>query len=170
MQERSPPIGTITSRITIIAACGTLRAAVVIRIGQRTPICARMRLIQWQGHDRPRPDVKYDEYLVAGYPIATCAIKGASRHLVKDRMERTGMRWTVEDSQAMVHRQARYQSSYCHDSTNHKTPTFNQLPRAAFRNRRNSGCMLAMARRRQKQPSSSQTIFEEFFADSSPDQ
>ena len=48
MQERSPTIGTITSRITIIAACGTSRTTVVIRIGLRTPICARMRLI-------PRP-------------------------------------------------------------------------------------------------------------------
>lgn len=35
----------------------------------------------------------YDEYLAAGYPIASGVIEGACRHLVKDRMERSGMRW-----------------------------------------------------------------------------
>ena len=37
--------------------------------------------------------MRYDEYLAAGYPIASGVIEGACRHLVKDRMERTGMRW-----------------------------------------------------------------------------
>jgi hypothetical protein len=44
----------------------------------------------------------YDEYLAAGYPIASGAIEGACRHLVKDRMERAGMHWTVEGAQAML--------------------------------------------------------------------
>jgi len=38
--------------------------------------------------------MKYNEYLAAGYPIATGVIEGACRHIVKDRMERTGMKWT----------------------------------------------------------------------------
>jgi hypothetical protein len=46
--------------------------------------------------------MRYDEYLVAGYPIASGAIEGACRHLVKDRMERAGMHWTVEGAQAML--------------------------------------------------------------------
>jgi hypothetical protein len=37
----------------------------------------------------------YDEYLKAGYPIATGVIEGACRHVIKDRMERAGMRWKV---------------------------------------------------------------------------
>lgn len=37
--------------------------------------------------------MKYDEYLAAGYPIGSGVIEGACRHLVKDRMERSGMRW-----------------------------------------------------------------------------
>jgi hypothetical protein len=45
----------------------------------------------------------YDEYLAAGYPIATGVIEGACRHLVKDRMERSGMRWTPDGAQAMLH-------------------------------------------------------------------
>lgn len=54
----------------------------------------------------------YDEYLSNGYPIATGVIEGACRHLVKDRMERSGMRWTIEGAQAMLNIRALRQSSY----------------------------------------------------------
>lgn len=46
--------------------------------------------------------MRYDEYLAAGYPIASGAVEGACRHLVKDRMERAGMHWVVEGAQAML--------------------------------------------------------------------
>ena len=46
--------------------------------------------------------MKYNEYLAAGYPIATGVIEGACRHLVKDRLERSGMKWVVEGAQAML--------------------------------------------------------------------
>ena len=46
--------------------------------------------------------MRYHEYLAAGYPIASGAIEGACRHLVKDRMERAGMHWTVAGAQAML--------------------------------------------------------------------
>ena len=46
--------------------------------------------------------MRYDEYLAAGYPIASGAIEGACRHLVKDRMERAGMHWTIPGAQAML--------------------------------------------------------------------
>ena len=57
----------------------------------------------------------YDEYLAAGYPIATGVIEGACRHLVKDRMERSGMRWRLAGAQPMLHVRAVYQSSYWDD-------------------------------------------------------
>jgi len=44
----------------------------------------------------------YDAYLAAGYPIATGVVEGACRHLVKDRLERAGMHWTVPGAQAML--------------------------------------------------------------------
>jgi hypothetical protein len=44
----------------------------------------------------------YDKYLRAGYPIATGVIEGACRHVIKDRMERAGMRWKVPGAQAML--------------------------------------------------------------------
>jgi hypothetical protein len=62
-----------------------------------------------------RERMKYDEYLAAGYPIATGVIEGACRHLVKDRMERSGMRWTLEGAQSLLHLRALHQSSYWDD-------------------------------------------------------
>jgi hypothetical protein len=44
----------------------------------------------------------YHAYLSKGYPIASGAIEGACRHLVKDRMERAGMHWTEAGAQAML--------------------------------------------------------------------
>jgi hypothetical protein len=52
--------------------------------------------------------MRYDEYLAAGYPIGSGVAEGACRHLVKDRMEQAGMRWTVEGAQAMLHVRALY--------------------------------------------------------------
>lgn len=46
--------------------------------------------------------MRYDEYLAEGYPIASGVIEGACRYVVKDRMERAGMRWTVAGAQAML--------------------------------------------------------------------
>ncbi len=47
--------------------------------------------------------MQYDEYLAKGYPIATGVIEGACRHYIKDRMERSGMRWVMPSAQAMLH-------------------------------------------------------------------
>lgn len=46
--------------------------------------------------------MRYDEYLAAGYPIATGVIEGACRHLVKDRMERSGMRWCQAGAEPLL--------------------------------------------------------------------
>ena len=44
----------------------------------------------------------YDAYLAAGFPIATGVIEGACRHLVKDRMELTGARWSLQGAEAVL--------------------------------------------------------------------
>lgn len=49
-----------------------------------------------------RQRMRYAEYLQAGYPIASGVIEGACRHLIKDRMERAGMHWTLAGAQAML--------------------------------------------------------------------
>jgi hypothetical protein len=46
--------------------------------------------------------MRYDEYLKAGYPIASGVIEGACRHIIKDRMEQGGMRWTLQGAEAML--------------------------------------------------------------------
>jgi hypothetical protein len=55
-----------------------------------------------------RDRMKYDEYLAAGYPIGSGVVEGACRHLIKDRMERTGMRWLPSGAQAMLDLRATY--------------------------------------------------------------
>jgi hypothetical protein len=57
---------------------------------------------------RNRDRMKYDEYLAAGYPVGSGVVEGACRHLVKDRMERTGMRWLPSGAQAMLDLRATY--------------------------------------------------------------
>ncbi len=49
-----------------------------------------------------RHRMAYDEYLAAGYPIASGVIEGACRNVIVDRMEHSGMRWVLEGAQAML--------------------------------------------------------------------
>ena len=39
--------------------------------------------------------MRYNEYLAQGLPIASGVVEGACKTLIKDRMERSGMRWRV---------------------------------------------------------------------------
>jgi hypothetical protein len=41
-------------------------------------------------------------YLQHGFPIASGVIEGACRCVVKDRMERSGMRWILSGARAML--------------------------------------------------------------------
>ena len=58
------------------------------------------QISQYFHHNRER--LHYDQYLAAGYPIASGVIEGACRHVIKDRLERTGMHWTVPGAQALL--------------------------------------------------------------------
>ena len=49
-----------------------------------------------------RDMLRYDQYLAAGSPIGTGVIEGACRYLVKDRMERTGARWSLQGAEAVL--------------------------------------------------------------------
>lgn len=53
-------------------------------------------------YQRNQASMRYDQYLARGWPIGTGVVEGACGHLVKDRMERGGMRWTVEGAQAVL--------------------------------------------------------------------
>lgn len=53
-------------------------------------------------YERNQAYIRYDEYLAKGWPIGTGVVEGACGHLVKDRMEQAGMRWTQTGAQAML--------------------------------------------------------------------
>jgi hypothetical protein len=67
-----------------------------------------------------REHMRYDEYLAAGYPIGSGVAEGACRHLVKDRLEQTGMRWTVAGAQAMLHVRALYLNDQWEEFLEHR--------------------------------------------------
>jgi hypothetical protein len=55
---------------------------------------------------RNQPYMQYDDYLAKGWPIASGVIEGACRHFVKDRCELSGMRWTKEGAENLLHLRA----------------------------------------------------------------
>lgn len=64
---------------------------------QRQALSAAIRYFQRNG-----PYMHYDHYLTQGWPIASGVIEGACRHLVKDRCERSGMRWTQAGAEQLL--------------------------------------------------------------------
>lgn len=59
---------------------------------------------------RNRTRMRYATYLAQGLPIATGVVEGACKHLIKDRMERSGMRWTEAMAESIVKLRAAYLS------------------------------------------------------------
>ena len=69
------------------------------------------RLKQIIGYfERNRHRMQYDESLALGYPIGTGAVEGTCKNLVKERMEGSGMRWTVAGAEAVLELRSVYQS------------------------------------------------------------
>ena len=96
----------VTARLELLlrgrsphVAAGMRRSATVRRLteDQRAPVdqCANYLL-------KYADFLHYDAYLAAGFPIATGVIEGACRHLVKDRMEVTGARWSLTGAEAVL--------------------------------------------------------------------
>jgi len=55
------------------------------------------------GYDRRNAPYMHDDaYLARGWPVGTGVVEGACGHLVKDRMEQSGMRWTKAGAQAVL--------------------------------------------------------------------
>jgi hypothetical protein len=81
----------------VIGGLKRLRERHALRGEKRRTVTATIRY-----YENNRQHMRYDEYLAAGYPIGSGVAEGACRHLVKDRLEGTGMRWTVAGAQAML--------------------------------------------------------------------
>lgn len=70
-----------------------------------------------------RDHMKYDQYLQSGYPIGSGVIEGACRHLVKDRMERSGMRWKTEGATNVLKLRAIYLNNHWDQFIEHRINT-----------------------------------------------
>jgi len=46
--------------------------------------------------------MRYDEYLRAGYPIGSGVVESTCSHTVKDRMEGTGRRWSIDGAESIL--------------------------------------------------------------------
>lgn len=63
-------------------------------------------------YERHRHRMRYDRYRRMGLPIGSGAVEGTCRYLVKDRMERSGMRWTIDGAQAVLNLRAVVKSGH----------------------------------------------------------
>jgi len=46
--------------------------------------------------------MKYDEYLLKGYPIGSGIVESTCGHTVKNRMEGAGRRWSLDGAESML--------------------------------------------------------------------
>lgn len=53
--------------------------------------------------ERNLPYMAYHHYLAQGWPIASGVIEGACRHVIKDRFELSGMRWSQAGAEHLLH-------------------------------------------------------------------
>jgi hypothetical protein len=70
-----------------------------------------------------RDYMRYDKYLESGYPIGSGVVEGACRHVVKDRMEQSGMRWEAEGAQAVLNLRAIHINGDWNDFIQHRIQT-----------------------------------------------
>ena len=54
--------------------------------------------------------MRYGHYLEQGWPICTGAVEGACRHIVQDRLGKTGARWSLEGAEAVLRLRSLYAS------------------------------------------------------------
>ncbi|QTA87281.1 Uncharacterized protein dnm_033110 [Desulfonema magnum] len=91
-------LGILRGRASLVAG-GMRRSATLLKIrrSSRKPVdvCADYLL-------KNSPYLRYNEYLGEGLPIATGVIEGACRHLIRDRMDITGARWSLEGAEAVL--------------------------------------------------------------------
>jgi hypothetical protein len=58
--------------------------------------------------ERNKEHMRYDLCLERGYPIGSGVIEGACRNLINDRLELSGMRWTVQGAESIIRLRAAY--------------------------------------------------------------
>ena len=59
-----------------------------------------------------RQYMMYDKYLSEGYPIGTGIVESACSHIVKDRMELSGARWSSKGAESILRLRSIYKSGH----------------------------------------------------------
>jgi hypothetical protein len=95
----------VTKRLTMLlrgvnasnVAAGITRSATLNGIARREAVddCAAY-LCKYRGI------LNYADALAKGFPIATGVIEGACRYLIRDRMDKTGARWSLRGAEAVL--------------------------------------------------------------------
>jgi hypothetical protein len=86
-----------------------------------------------------RKRLRYDQALRKGMPIGTGVVEGACRHLVKQRMECSGARWSLEGAEAVLQLRAlrmsgdwdEYWAYHCHHERLRNYPEYGRQLRLA---------------------------------------
>jgi hypothetical protein len=89
----------------ILSGNAGLVAAAIRRTATRRGLTTQQRANADTAADYLHNKKRYLDYptaLAAGWPIATGVIEGACRHLVKDRMDITGARWSLDGAEAIL--------------------------------------------------------------------
>lgn len=81
----------------VIAELRALAAQETTTATQREQLCKTANYFE-----RNLPYMDYATYLAQGLPIASGVIEGACRHFVKDRCERSGMRWSQTGAEDLL--------------------------------------------------------------------
>ena len=97
-----------------------------------------------------KPYLQYSEALSKGVPIATGVIEGACRHLVRDRMDVTGARWSLIGAEAVLKLRALRSSKdfdeyweyheKCHYERVHENRFYNGNVSGSFEKKKISKC------------------------------
>lgn len=78
-------------------AAGMTRSATLQQLDKREAVDVCAAYLR-----KYRDLLHYSDALTAGLPIATGVIEGACRYLVRDRMDRTGARWSLQGAEAVL--------------------------------------------------------------------
>lgn len=101
--ERTPWVETQTLAMLegrtaqVISTLRQLASAPALTTGQHAALTKAANYFE-----RNADYMHYDHYLTNGWPIASGVIEGACRHLVKDRCELSGMRWTKAGAENLL--------------------------------------------------------------------
>ena len=81
----------------VVAAMTRMATVRELNAKERAPVDTAARYLL-----KRKTMMRYNDLLTLGTPIATGVIEGACRHLINDRMERTGARWRIPTAEAVL--------------------------------------------------------------------